>query len=178
MGLGKPCAGKPPARFDEGEGSVPGDRRAALSTLPKNLHELSQRLIAVAMNMKTNTPASIPWLARELGMGSPFRLSRLVSACRTAPGPFQTTSTLLQSGKFDPASSPRGYGGNLKSALGSTRFTTHTVFLFGVLVGASLADPCGRRRATTLQKPKNRPASHERGVQTCGRAGIAAPWRT
>ncbi len=32
-GLGKPCAGKPPARFDEGEGSVPGDRLAALSTL-------------------------------------------------------------------------------------------------------------------------------------------------
>jgi hypothetical protein len=34
-GLGKPCAGKPPARFDEGEGSVPGDRLAALSTLPE-----------------------------------------------------------------------------------------------------------------------------------------------
>ena len=32
-GLGKPCAGKPPARFDEGEGSVPGDRLVALSTL-------------------------------------------------------------------------------------------------------------------------------------------------
>ncbi len=32
-GLGKPCAGKPPARFDEGEGSVPGDRFATLSTL-------------------------------------------------------------------------------------------------------------------------------------------------
>jgi len=35
-GLGKPCAGKPPARFDEGEGSVPGDRLAALSTLPQS----------------------------------------------------------------------------------------------------------------------------------------------
>ena len=35
-GLGKPCAGKPPARFDEGEGSVPGDRLAALSTLPNS----------------------------------------------------------------------------------------------------------------------------------------------
>jgi hypothetical protein len=46
-GLGKPCAGKPPARFDEGEGSVPGDRLAALSTLPKNPHELSQGLIPV-----------------------------------------------------------------------------------------------------------------------------------
>ena len=45
--LGEPCAGKPPARFDEGEGSVPGDRLAALSTLPKNPHELSQGLIPV-----------------------------------------------------------------------------------------------------------------------------------
>jgi hypothetical protein len=36
-GLGKPCAGKPPARFDEGEGSVPGDRLAALSTLHHTL---------------------------------------------------------------------------------------------------------------------------------------------
>jgi len=35
-GLGKPCAGKPPARFDEGEGSVPGDRLASLSTLLEN----------------------------------------------------------------------------------------------------------------------------------------------
>jgi len=33
-GLGKPCAGKPPARFDEGESSAAGDRRTALSTLP------------------------------------------------------------------------------------------------------------------------------------------------
>jgi hypothetical protein len=35
-GLGKPCAGKPPARFDEGESSAAGDRRTALSTLLKN----------------------------------------------------------------------------------------------------------------------------------------------
>ena len=32
-GLGKPCAGKPPARFDEGESSAAGYRLAALSTL-------------------------------------------------------------------------------------------------------------------------------------------------
>jgi hypothetical protein len=31
-GLGKLCSGKSPARFDEGEGSVPGERLAALST--------------------------------------------------------------------------------------------------------------------------------------------------
>jgi hypothetical protein len=32
-GLGKPCAGKPPARFDEGESRDAGNRLAALSTL-------------------------------------------------------------------------------------------------------------------------------------------------
>jgi hypothetical protein len=32
-GLGKPCAGKPPARFNEGASSVAGDCGAALSTL-------------------------------------------------------------------------------------------------------------------------------------------------
>jgi len=34
-GLGKPCAGKPPARFDEGESRHVGDCFAALSTLLK-----------------------------------------------------------------------------------------------------------------------------------------------
>jgi hypothetical protein len=34
-GLGKPCAGKPPARFDEGESIASGNRLAALSTLLK-----------------------------------------------------------------------------------------------------------------------------------------------
>ncbi len=34
-GLGKPCAGKPFARFDEGESSVAGNRFAAFSTLLK-----------------------------------------------------------------------------------------------------------------------------------------------
>lgn len=45
--------------------------------------------VAVASAMKTATTASNPWLAQQLGMGSPFRLSRLVSACRTDPIAFQ-----------------------------------------------------------------------------------------
>jgi hypothetical protein len=39
--------------------------------------------------MKTTTTASNPWLAEQLHMGSPFRLSRLVSACRADPQAFQ-----------------------------------------------------------------------------------------
>jgi hypothetical protein len=39
--------------------------------------------------MKTTTTASNPWLAAQLNMGSPFRLSRLVSLCRTHPQAFQ-----------------------------------------------------------------------------------------
>ncbi|MBC7365474.1 MAG: transposase [Undibacterium sp.] len=45
--------------------------------------------VAVAADMKTATTASNPWLAKALGMGSPFRLSRLVSACHVDPRPFQ-----------------------------------------------------------------------------------------
>lgn len=45
--------------------------------------------VAVAAAMKTTTTASNPWLAQQLRMGSPFRLSRLVSACRRDPGPYQ-----------------------------------------------------------------------------------------
>ena len=41
--------------------------------------------VAVAAAMKANTTASNPWLAQRLRMGSPFRLSRLVSACRADP---------------------------------------------------------------------------------------------
>ena len=44
--------------------------------------------VAVAAAMKSHTTASNPWLAARLHMGSPFRLSRLVSACRTDPGPY------------------------------------------------------------------------------------------
>ena len=45
-GLGKPCAGKPPARFDEGVSSVAGDRVAALSTLLRKVDQRSaERLL-------------------------------------------------------------------------------------------------------------------------------------
>jgi hypothetical protein len=45
--------------------------------------------IAIATFMKSTSTASNPWLAQRLVMGSPFRLSRLTSACRAQPGPFQ-----------------------------------------------------------------------------------------
>ena len=52
--------------------------------------------VVVAAAMKTTTTASNPWIAKRLNMGSPFRLSRLVSDCRTNPsryGPFQQLCT-------------------------------------------------------------------------------------
>lgn len=45
--------------------------------------------VAVAAAMKRTTTASNPWLARRLHMGSPFRLSRLVTDCRNDPAAFQ-----------------------------------------------------------------------------------------
>lgn len=45
--------------------------------------------VAVASAMKATTTASNPWLAGQLNMGSPFRLSRLASACRADPVVFQ-----------------------------------------------------------------------------------------
>lgn len=45
--------------------------------------------VAVANGMKTTTTASNPWLAAHLNMGSPFRLTRLVTACRMDPKPYQ-----------------------------------------------------------------------------------------
>ena len=45
--------------------------------------------VAVASAMKASTTAGNPWLSRRLNMGSPFRLSRLVTACRTDAGPCQ-----------------------------------------------------------------------------------------
>ena len=51
--------------------------------------------VAVAAVMKTTTTASNPWIAKRLNMGSPFRLSRLVSDCRANPSryePFQELS--------------------------------------------------------------------------------------
>lgn len=51
--------------------------------------------VAVAAAMKTTTTASNPWLAEQLNMGSPFRLSRLVSACRANPRKFQPYVNLM-----------------------------------------------------------------------------------
>jgi REP element-mobilizing transposase RayT len=45
--------------------------------------------VVVAAVMKRTTTASNPWLAQRLHMGSPFRLSRLVTKCRTDPSAFQ-----------------------------------------------------------------------------------------
>ena len=45
--------------------------------------------VAVAAAMKATTTASNPWLAQQLRMGSPFRLSRLAGACRRDPAAFQ-----------------------------------------------------------------------------------------
>lgn len=45
--------------------------------------------VAVAAAMNRSTTASNPWLAQRLHMGSPFRLSRLVTECRKDPALFQ-----------------------------------------------------------------------------------------
>jgi hypothetical protein len=45
--------------------------------------------VAVASAMKSATTASNPWLAKQLNMGSPLGLSRLVTDCRTDPKPYQ-----------------------------------------------------------------------------------------
>jgi predicted ATP-binding protein involved in virulence len=45
--------------------------------------------VAIAAEMKRRTTASNPWLSKHLNMGSPFRLSRLVSACDRATGDVQ-----------------------------------------------------------------------------------------
>ncbi|WP_138223164.1 hypothetical protein [Nibricoccus aquaticus] len=45
--------------------------------------------VAVAAVMKTTTTASNPWIAKRLNMGSPFRLSRLVSDCRANPSQYE-----------------------------------------------------------------------------------------
>ncbi len=45
--------------------------------------------VAVASAMKSASTASNPWLARQLNMGSTFRLSRLAAACRHAPAPYE-----------------------------------------------------------------------------------------
>ena len=50
-GLGKPCAGKPPARFDEGASSVAAECGAALSTL------LNAKLVRTNTGQKGRRPA-------------------------------------------------------------------------------------------------------------------------
>ncbi len=42
--------------------------------------------VAIATEMKATTTATNRWLGEALAMGSPFTVSRLASACRTAPG--------------------------------------------------------------------------------------------
>ena len=44
--------------------------------------------VALAAAMKRDSTASNRWLAQHLNMGSPFRLSRLVSECRRTPTRF------------------------------------------------------------------------------------------
>jgi len=54
--------------------------------------------VAVAAAMKQTTTASNPWLAHHLHMGSPFRLSRLVSDCRRNPKAYEDYTQRI--GKF------------------------------------------------------------------------------
>ena len=50
--------------------------------------------VAVAAVLKHSTTASNPWIARRLNMGSPFRLSRLVSDCRANPKSYEPYTEL------------------------------------------------------------------------------------
>lgn len=58
--------------------------------------------VAVAAVMKTITTASNPWIARRLNMGSPFRLSRLVSDCRANPTRYEQYVELCAKCKLCP----------------------------------------------------------------------------
>ena len=51
--------------------------------------------VAAASAMKSTTTASNPWLARQLNMGSPFRVSRLATTCRHNPEPYEPFATLM-----------------------------------------------------------------------------------
>ncbi|HUJ43776.1 MAG TPA: transposase [Opitutaceae bacterium] len=55
--------------------------------------------VAVAAALKSMTTASNPWLAQQLHMGSPYRLSRLVSACRRNPTAYQPFVKRIAKGK-------------------------------------------------------------------------------
>jgi putative transposase len=65
--------------------------RRDIQTHPKG----SPWKVAVAAAMKTTTTASNPWLADRLHMGSPFRLSRLVTKCRNGTAEFQPHVALI-----------------------------------------------------------------------------------
>ena len=98
-----------PTSFERGEAGVYEVSRAVweerittyLAALKKTEHLTEDEpkgaswKVAVAAAMKTETTASNPWLARRLNMGSPFRLSRLVSACRANPAAFQPYVTAI-----------------------------------------------------------------------------------
>ena len=68
---------------------------AYLAALKKTDHDIRGDVkaapwkVAVAAAMKATTTASNPWLARQLNMGSPFRLSRLATRCRADADAFQ-----------------------------------------------------------------------------------------
>ena len=51
--------------------------------------------VAVAAELKRSTTASNPWLAQRLHMGSPFRLSRLVTQCRNDPAMYEPHVTTI-----------------------------------------------------------------------------------
>ena len=55
--------------------------------------------VAVASAMKTASTASNPWLAQQLNMGSPFRVSRLATACRLNPAPYQPFAAQIANSK-------------------------------------------------------------------------------
>jgi putative transposase len=59
-----------------------GKKRADLAHEPKS----APWKVAVAAEMKASTTATNHWLGQALGMGSPYTVSRLASACRVAPG--------------------------------------------------------------------------------------------
>ena len=64
--------------------------------------------IAIAAEMKRRTNASNPWLAQCLNMGSPFRLSRLVSSFESSDGRDGEAMKLKRiCAKSDPLGSPR-----------------------------------------------------------------------
>ena len=62
--------------------------------------------VVIAAEMKRRTTASNPWLSKRLNMGSPFRLSRLVSSCDQATGDAQKLGLNVQSANSDPFPAP------------------------------------------------------------------------